>query len=59
MASFNYVLKTEYSHSSSNGYYASYYERKYQEMETISNSQKMEPKSFFEIFILFLRFKFN
>ena len=58
MAGFN-CLKTEYSHSSSNDYYASYCERKYEEMERISNSQKLQPKSIFEIFILFLPFKFD
>ena len=46
MAGFNYVLKTEYSHPSSNGFYlvnydASYCERKYQQMQRISNSQKI------------------
>ena len=59
MAGFNHVLKTEYSHSSSNDFYASYCERKYLEMQRISNSQKIKPKSIFEIFILFLRLKFD
>ena len=62
MAGFN-VLKTEYFHSSSNdfllSYDASYFERKYQEMQRISNSQKIQTKSLFEIFISFLRFKFD
>ena len=40
-------------------YGASYCERKYLEMQRISNSQKMQTKSFFKIFILFLRFKFD
>ena len=41
------------------GYDASYCERKYQEMQRISNSQKVQTKSISEIFILFLAFKFD
>ena len=36
-------------------YDASYCERKYQKMQRISNSQKIQIKSIFEIFILFLK----
>ena len=39
-------------------YDASYCERKYQEMQRISNSQKIQTISFWD-FILFLGFKFD
>ena len=40
-------------------YDASYSERKYQEMQRISNSQKVQTKYISEIFILSLAFKFD